>query len=117
MKPSEILLLGLKQTVTAFCRTDGSVLWKTKLEGGNGSAFITLASDERYVYATCQGVLHCLELQSGSIVWTNPLKGYGYGIASLCLPGMQAPLQAAAAARFASDAAAASAATAAPVAT
>ena len=106
MSAQDLLLLGLKQTVMAICRADGSVLWATKLEGGAGHAFITLVSDTRHVFATCNGVLHCLELQTGTVVWTNPLKGYGYGIGSLCLPGQNTPLHAGAAAQLAADAAA-----------
>jgi outer membrane protein assembly factor BamB len=117
MNPQEILLLGLKQTVVAICRADGSVLWSTKLEDGSKNAFITLASDERHVFATCYGVLHCLDLQTGSVLWKNSLKGYGYGIASLCLPGQTSLLQAGAAAQIAAEEAAASASTAAVVTT
>ena len=110
MNAQDILLLGLKQTVTAICRADGSTLWATKLEGGSGSAFITLASDLRHVFATCNGVLHCLELQTGTVVWTNGLKGLGYGIGSLCLPGQNSPPQAGAAAQIAAEQAASTAA-------
>ena len=104
MNPNDILLLGIKQSVTAICRADGTVLWTTKLPDGNGGAFISLATDLQRVYAACNGVLHCLELQNGTLVWTNPLKGYGFGIASLCLPGQPATTQTAAVARRAADA-------------
>ena len=109
MNAQDILLLGLKQTVLAICRSDGSIVWATKLKSGSAHAFITLASDTRHVFATCNGALHCLELQTGEVVWTNPLKGYGYGIGGLCLPGQNSPLQAGAAAQLAADAAAAAA--------
>ncbi len=109
MNPNDILVLAIKQSVMAICRADGSILWTTRLEGGAGHAFITLVSDFRYVYATCNGVLHGLELQTGTVVWSNPLKGFGYGIASLCLPGEHSPLHAGAAAQIAADAAAAAA--------
>jgi hypothetical protein len=117
MNPNDILLLGLKQSVAAIHRADGSFLWKTKLPEGNGSSFITLTSDLKYVFAVCHGVLHCLELQTGTLVWTNPLKGYGFGIASLCLPGQSSEPPPAAAARRAADAAATTAASAAVVST
>ncbi len=110
MKPHEILLLGLHKRVTAFCRADGSVLWSTELEGGAGHAFITLASDERHVFATCHGKLHCLDLHSGAVIWSDPLKGYGYGIGSLCLPGQTAISAPGAAAHIAAQAAAVAAA-------
>ena len=37
--------------------------------------------------AHARGQLHCLDMASGRILWTNGLAGYGYGIASICLPG------------------------------
>ena len=78
-----------------------------------GNSFVTLTSDLQRVYAACHGVLHCLELQSGTILWANPLKGYGYGVASLCLPGQPADLSTASAGKAAADHAAATAAAAA----
>ena len=105
----DILLLGLKQSVTAFHRADGTELWKTILPDGSTQSFISLISDTERVYATCRGVLHCLNLQTGDLLWSNPLKGYGFGIGSLCLPEAGPNLQAAASARIAADAAAAAA--------
>lgn len=110
MRADDILLLGLKQHVLAISRADGTEFWRTKLPDGSGQGFISIVSDTRLVYATCNGVLHCLELLSGDIVWTNPLKGFGYGIASLCLPGQPPGAQAGAAARYAADSAGATSA-------
>jgi outer membrane protein assembly factor BamB len=90
MKADDILLLGLKQSVAAVSRIDGQIIWSTKLSGGMGQNFVTLISDFTHVFAYAGGKLHCLELQTGRIVWTNELKGYGYGLASLCVPGMTA---------------------------
>lgn len=107
MNPSDILLLGLKKSVTAFHRGDGSVLWKTTLPNGSGAAFVTVVSDACRVYATCSGALTCLDLFTGAVLWTDSLSGYGYGIAGLCLPDMNPSLQAAAAAQVAAAAQAA----------
>ena len=104
MNPSDILLLGLKKSVTAFHRANGTVLWKTHLPNGNGAAFISLVSDTQRVYATCAGAITCLDLFSGEVIWSDPLRGYGYGISGLCLPEMSPGLQAAAAAQVAADA-------------
>ena len=110
MNPSDILLVGLKKSVTAFHRVNGTMLWKTLLPNGMGNVFITLVSDTQRVYASCAGAITCLDLFSGEVIWSDPLRGYGYGIAGLCLPETPAHLQSAAAAQIAADQAAASAA-------
>lgn len=104
MNPSDILLLGLKKSVTAFHRATGTVLWNTQLPDGSGNAFVTVICDAQRVYASCSGAITCLDLFSGEVIWSDPLRGYGYGIGGLCLPEMSPGLQAAAAARVAEDA-------------
>ncbi|HEX9047070.1 MAG TPA: PQQ-binding-like beta-propeller repeat protein [Verrucomicrobiae bacterium] len=90
MKVKEILLLGLKRKVTAISKTDGRTVWCTDLRGGgfgSSSGFITLVCDDELVFAYYGGHLHCLELATGKLLWTNELPGYGFGLASLCVPG------------------------------
>jgi outer membrane protein assembly factor BamB len=88
MNANDILLLGLKHKVTAIAKSDGRLVWCTEIEGGFGSGdFITLACDDSHVFAYSSGHLHCLELSGGRLLWTNQLPGYGFGLASLCVPG------------------------------
>ena len=89
MKANDILLLGLKRKVTAIAKSDGHHVWCTEIRGGfiSGSDFITLACDDSHVFAYASGHLHCLELSSGRLLWTDELPGYGFGLASLCVPG------------------------------
>lgn len=92
MNSDEILILGLKRSVSAISRRDGRVLWQSRLPGGVGDGFVTVISDGALIYAHTQGKLHCLDLADGRLLWSNELIGYGYGIASLCLPaGPAAP--------------------------
>ncbi len=93
MNPDDIILLGLKQSVTAISKRDGSTLWKTELPGSlSGDDFVTLLADGQTVFAHTEGKLHCLDLESGRILWSNGLPGYGYGLATLCFPnGATAP--------------------------
>lgn len=87
MNSDNILLLGLQQSVTALSKHDGQILWKTELPTTiSGDDFVTLISDGRLVFAHTEGKLHCLDLANGQLMWSNDLKGYGYGVASLCLP-------------------------------
>lgn len=88
MNSDNILLLGLNQSVTAIAKDDGTTLWKTELPVTlSGDDFVTVVCEGERVYAHTEGKLHCLDLANGQILWSNSLKGYGYGIASLCLPG------------------------------
>jgi outer membrane protein assembly factor BamB len=88
MNHDDILLLGLKQSVTAISKREGRTLWKTELPGSvAGDSFVTVLADDLFVFAHTEGRLHCLDLANGQILWSNELPGYGFGIASLCFPG------------------------------
>ena len=93
MNADNILLLGVKYSVSAVSKSDGRVLWKTELHTNlSGDDFVTVLSDGEKVFAHTKGELHCLDLANGRILWSNQLRGYGYGIASLCFPnGSTAP--------------------------
>jgi len=91
MKTDDIILLGLKNSVTAISRSTGERIWCTSLKGPslgvNGHEYVSLATDQTRVFAHSAGYLHCLDLKTGQLLWTNELKGYGFGLANLCLPG------------------------------
>ena len=87
MNTDNILLLGLKYSVSAVSKTDGRILWKTELSGALNNSFVTVLADGRQVFAHAGGNLYCLDIANGQILWCNGLSGYGFGIASLCLPG------------------------------
>jgi outer membrane protein assembly factor BamB len=88
MNSDNTLLLGLKQSVTAIAKSDGQTLWKTELPTTfSGDDLVTVLADDNLVFAHTEGQLHCLDLANGQLLWSNDLKGYGYGIASLCFPG------------------------------
>jgi len=87
MNVNDLIFLGLKSRVSAITKADGRILWTTQLEGTLGDGFVTLNCDGKHVYAYCKGQLYCLELFSGSVLWKNGLKGFGYGVASICIPG------------------------------
>lgn len=88
MNPGDLLVIvALNTSVAALLRSDGRLLWQTDLPSLMGDRFVTLTCDGACVYAYAKGKVHCLSLNQGKILWTNELKGFGYGIASLCLPG------------------------------
>jgi len=88
MNLQQLILIGVKHSVSAVSRADGLVLWTTKLPGGLGSDFVTVVCDGERVFAHSSGQLFCLDLRNGRVLWTNELPGYGYGLASICIPGM-----------------------------
>jgi outer membrane protein assembly factor BamB len=111
MNLEDILLLGLKSRVTAISKATGQQLWSTTLPSGMGANFVTLLSDNSHVFAYVKGNLHCLDLETGRILWSNDLPGFGYGLASLCFAnGQSAPDLAAIQAMMDSEAASAAAA-------
>ena len=76
--------VGVQGHALAFKKETGEMLWQTKLGGGFGDSFVSLASDGTFVFAHTRGKLFCLDATSGQILWNNDLPGLGYGIASLC---------------------------------
>ncbi|MGB8353032.1 MAG: PQQ-binding-like beta-propeller repeat protein [Chthoniobacteraceae bacterium] len=87
MNPNSVLFVGIKGKVTAINKRDGVILWTTKLSGGLGDDFVTLTCDDTMLYAAARGEIHCLDITTGNVLWINRLKGYGIGVASLCLYG------------------------------
>jgi outer membrane protein assembly factor BamB len=85
MNAKDILVLGIKGSVVAYQRDTGIQLWSTHLKS-NG--FVSVVTDEKRVYAHTHGELFCLDLFTGGGVWNDPLKGLGYGVASLAGPGL-----------------------------
>jgi outer membrane protein assembly factor BamB len=111
MNPANLLFLGVKNSVTALSRIDGTIVWTTQLKKtGLGGDFVTLHIDGLQVFAHSSGELYCLELSTGRILWNNPLKGLGYGIATLATQDVKANLTAAQAQLIAAQQAAATSA-------
>jgi outer membrane protein assembly factor BamB len=111
MNPANLLFLGVKNSVTALSRIDGTIVWTTQLKKtGLGGDFVTLHIDGLQVFAHASGELYCLELSTGRILWNNPLKGLGYGIATLATQDVKANLTAAQAQLIAAQQAAATSA-------
>lgn len=105
MDPKNILVVGVKGSLTAFEKTSGRRLWSTKLKSGD---FVSVLADESRVYAHTGGEMFCLNLFSGERIWADNLPGLGYGLATLAIPGMGATTAPAAAEKYRQDAQAAS---------
>jgi outer membrane protein assembly factor BamB len=76
----QMIFVGLNGWVTAIDRDTGEVVWCcSELNSG----YTTLLLDGDRLIASTNGYLYCLDPQTGRIVWSNPLRGYGVGIAHL----------------------------------
>ena len=88
MNPKDIILIGVKHSVSAVSKVNGSILWTTKLQVGGVGDFVTATCDGERVFAHTGGELYGLDLCDGRVLWKNELRGFGYGLASICVPGM-----------------------------
>jgi outer membrane protein assembly factor BamB len=106
MRIDQLIFVGLRGYVIALDRDTGRMIWDcSELKSGDTSL---LLDGDRLIVST-KGYIYCLDPLTGRVRWSNPLKGYGVGIAHLVsVRGQSAQTmnQQAAAAR---DAAAASA--------
>jgi outer membrane protein assembly factor BamB len=80
MKTSDLVFVGIKGTVVALNRATGAQVWATHLKG---SGFVNVVLDGAKILAASYGELFCLDPQTGEGLWHNPLKGFGYGLASI----------------------------------
>jgi outer membrane protein assembly factor BamB len=81
--PKDLVYVGLAGSVVALDRTTGAERWRTRLKRNQA---VILASDGERLYATTMGAAFCLDPATGTLLWENPLKGLGYGIASVLGP-------------------------------
>jgi outer membrane protein assembly factor BamB len=88
MDAKNILVLGVKGSLVAFRRDTGEELWSTHLKS---SGFVTAVTDEKRVFAHTKGELYCVDLFTGQALWSDPLTGRGYDLASIAGPGIAAP--------------------------
>ena len=80
MKSSELVFVGIKGSVIALNRATDEQVWDRHLKG---SGFVNVVLDAGRVLATTSGELFCLEPTTGQVMWHNPLKGFGLGLATI----------------------------------
>lgn len=84
-KKLDFIFVGIKGTVVALERTSGIEAWRMKLKvrAGAGGQVVHLHRDREFLFASTGGEVFCLRADSGTIVWHNPMKGLGLGLASM----------------------------------
>jgi outer membrane protein assembly factor BamB len=80
MKTSELVFVGIGRSAVALNRATGAQVWETGLKGYD---FVNVVLDGESVFATCCGEIYCLDPLTGKVLWHNPLKGFGTGLATI----------------------------------
>ncbi len=80
MNIDRLIFVGLNGRVSALDRDTGEIAWETreKLAGD-----VSLLLDGDRLIAAVNGYLYCFGAGDGRVLWHNPLKGYGCGVAAL----------------------------------
>lgn len=77
----EVVFIGLNRNVVALDRNTGQILWDWK--SPKGSTYICMLFEGDHLMVTVHGYVYCLDPETGQQLWTNPMKGYGTGVASI----------------------------------
>ncbi len=80
MRTSDLIFIGIKGSVVALYRTTGQMAWSTALKSVD---FVNIVLDQDKLLATCCGEVFCLDALAGKVLWHNPLKGFGRGLATV----------------------------------
>jgi outer membrane protein assembly factor BamB len=76
----QLIFVGFNGKAMALDRDTGEIIWINKqMKGGN----VTFLLDSDRLIASTNGYIYCLDPLTGQILWHNPMKGCGWGIASL----------------------------------
>ena len=76
-----LIFVGFNSRVIALDRHSGRQVWNWKSPKGSG--FVAILVDADRLIVSVEGYTYCLDPDSGSCVWSNPLKGMGTGIPCL----------------------------------
>ncbi len=80
MRIDQLIFVGLRGYVIALHRDTGEIVWNcSELNSGP----ISLLLDGDRLIASTNGYIYCLDPLTGRVLWNNPLRGYGVGIAHL----------------------------------
>lgn len=99
----DLIHVGIGNQIAALDSFDGTEVWRTKLPRHGHGSFVSLTLRDGRLYAGLFGVVYCLDALTGTLLWTNSMKGTGYGLVSFA----DVPAGSLASAQIGTDAAAA----------
>ncbi len=76
--PSDNLYAVVGGHLVAVDVASGAESWRTRLPSG-GTYVASLLVRDGLVFVGTKGIIHCFDAADGRVLWTNELKGLGYG--------------------------------------
>lgn len=73
------LFVAVGNCVLRVRKSDGSEIWRTKLQGRFSSSLVTISVEPNGLYASAKGELFRLNPDTGDIIWKNALPKLGSG--------------------------------------
>jgi|GEM_PF-688440 len=77
----DLVFVGFNSKIAALDRATGDLVWQWKAPKGSGFVAILLDGDQLVV--SVSGYTYAVDPATGETLWTNPLKGFGFGIPCL----------------------------------
>jgi hypothetical protein len=78
----DLVFAGFNSRVVALDRDTGEIVWDWKAPKGQCSHVSLLLDGDRLI-ASVHGYMYALDPLTGTLFWSNPLKGFGTGVPSL----------------------------------
>jgi outer membrane protein assembly factor BamB len=81
MGPSDLVFIGANGRVVALIRDSGELVWQWTYGWPRWmmSGFVSLVPDGDQLFVAVNGFVYCLNARTGAQIWSNPLRGLGYG--------------------------------------
>lgn len=83
--PATNIYIGIKSSVVALNRKTGALVWATQLPARykSSASLVNVFRDAEGLFASCAGELFALNPSDGSVLWHEPLKGFGMGFVTV----------------------------------
>jgi len=81
MNINELIFTGFNHRVAALNRNSGNLIWQWRAP--QGTQYTTLLLDGDVLIVSVDGYMYGLNPYSGDLLWSNPMSGFGTGVASL----------------------------------
>ena len=81
MNTPELVYVGFLCRVAALNRGTGEIVWQW--EAPQGRTYLTLLLDRDLLIVSVDGYMYGLLAATGQQLWSNPMKGFKFGVASI----------------------------------
>lgn len=81
MNLDDLVFTAFNKRVAALHRDTGEIVWQWTAPSGETYASLLLDGDRLIV--CIHGYMYALEAATGRPLWSNEMKGFGFGVASL----------------------------------